>query len=284
MQKKFIFHLCAVILLGTVLILPSPIMADENAGLLLLPTRIVLGERNRNVELLVKNNGGARGLYRIEVIDMDMQENGAIQPLEGDKEEPFSAKKFIHISPRQMILEPDQTQTLRVIVRKPSGLEDGEYRAHIKATVVENNVDPSGSPISPKEPEKGMSVAVKTRFSIVIPVLVMQGQLHVNVAFGETKLREENGAYYLDTEITREGNRSGFGDITVTYQPAAGDKPTVVKYQPGLAVYRPMAKRKISLPLDVPKGMKIANGKLIMTYTTQEKDGGALLAQKEIGI
>lgn len=253
------------------------------AGMLLLPTRIELTERDRNVELLIKNNGSVRGLYRVEVVDMEMLEEGPIQAIEEGKPAPYSVKDFTRISPRRIVLEPDQTQAVRIIVRKPSNLEDGEYRSHVKVTIVEDNVDKQGNPVDLKSDGKNMKVQVKARFSMAIPLIVRQGEPKVTVKIGDVKLRKEGAVNYADVELLRDGDRSAFGDVSVTHKAASG-KETVLKFSPGLAVYRPTPKRKLALPLEMPDGFTLKGGTLKIRYTAQEKDGGAVLAEKEIGV
>ncbi len=281
---RFTKNICAVIVL-VLLALPLAVSAAESgrAGLLLLPTRIELTERDRNVELLIKNNGTARGLYRVEVADMEMPEEGPIQAIEEGKPAPYSVKEFTRVSPRRIILEPDQTQAVRIIVRKPSNLEDGEYRSHVKVTIVENNVDKQGNPAELKANSKNVTVQVKARFSMAIPLIMRQGNPKVSMKIGETKLRSEGDTLYLDTELLREGDRSAYGDVKVTYKAPDG-KETVLQFKPGLAVYRPTPKRKLAIDLDVPKGLSLKGGTLKVRYTAQEKDGGAVLAEKEIGV
>jgi hypothetical protein len=172
---------------------------------------------------------------------------------------------------------------VRIIVRKPSTLEEGEYRSHIKVTIAENNVDKEGNPPAPSNGGKGMQVHINARFSMVIPFILRQGDPKVALKFGESKLRKEGEKYYLDTELLREGKRSAIGDMKFTFLDAQG-KETVLKYQTGLAVYRPTAKRKFSIDLDVPKGLELKNGKIKLRYFKQEKEGGETMAESEIKV
>jgi hypothetical protein len=88
----------------------------------------------------------------------------------------------------------------------------------------------------------------------------------------------------VDMYLTREGNRSSFGDIAVTYIPQGG-APLLIKAFRGVAVYRPIPRRFISVPLDeTPKGVSLTRGRLDIVYTAQEKEGGKTLAEAQLAL
>ena len=278
-----VLRLCITVLLASFMCVST---AYAKAGLLLNPTRIVLEKRERNVALMIKNNGDTRGIYRVELVEMEMQEVGGTRIIPTTEEAPYSAKKLLRISPRRILLDAGQTQNIRVVVRKPKDLEDGEYRSHLKVTLIEDNVDKHGIPVKAEESTGGvMSITIKPRFSLIIPLILRHGETHYDVSLSDPAIRypANKGKPALDLTFMRKGNQSSMGDIKVTYTDPENNA-SVIKYQQGLAVYRPTPKRILSLPLDLPKGVVLDKGKLDITYTEQTKGGkeGKLIAKTEL--
>jgi len=70
----------------------------------------------------------------------------------------------------------------------------------------------------------------------------------------------------------------------VTYDPQNG-APKVIKVFRGVPVYRPTARRFISVPLDeTPPGVNLSLGKLDIVYSAQEKEGSKKLAETQVDL
>ena len=112
------------------LITPSLLPAQQG-GLLVAPTRLVFEGRSRGGEVTLVNSGTETTTYRIEVIRLRMKEDGSFE----DVVEPQAGERFandlIRYSPRQVTLDPGVPQTVRVQLRLPAALEEGEYRSHL---------------------------------------------------------------------------------------------------------------------------------------------------------
>ena len=122
----------------------------------------------------------------------------------------------------------------------------------------------------------GFNISLNVRQGVSIPVIIRKGKTEYAVKILDVKLKQENGKPVLDMLFERQGNRSVFGDIKVT-----DSSGKVLKYFAGIAIYHPTPKKKIILPLDVAEGTKLS-GKLHITYTEQDKDGGAQMAEKDL--
>ena len=265
-----------------------PVRAADKAGLMLFPTRFVLGEKERNISLDIINKGTARGSYRIELIDMKMPETGAIRELDKNEADPYSLIPFARISPRRAVISPDSSQQVRVLLRRPKDLPDGEYRSHLKVTLTEDNLDE----VEDKKPSDKMSIKIKPRLAFTVPIIVRQGKTHFTVSIDGARV------YYSDrdkarekpiarVEFSLEGNQSSMGDIKISYIDSGGQS-TVVDFQPGIAIYRETKTRIIDFPLTLPDGVKLApGGKLQISYlgkVYETEGGGELLAQKTVNL
>src|SRR5690606_18273824 len=91
--------------------------------------------------VVLKNSGDATGHYSLDFMDMRMLDNGQIVPIEKGESAQYSAKPYMHVSPRSLTLKPGQIKRLQIAVRKPPMLSDGEYRTYLKIRLVNENAD-----------------------------------------------------------------------------------------------------------------------------------------------
>ncbi len=78
------------------------------------------------------------------------------------------------------------------------------------------------------------------------------------------------------------GNRSLLGDVKVTHVSPDG-KETQLAFYRGVAIYREVTTRKQLVPLEVPSGLNIHQGRLHVAFMTQENEGSKVLSpEKEV--
>jgi hypothetical protein len=237
------------------LVWPALAMADNQAQTMLIPQRIVLEPGQRFSTLIIKNSGTASGAYTVELVDMDMKESGAIEEVPKDSPPTeFSAKPFTRLAPRSVTLSPGEAQNVRVLVKRPEGMKDGEYRSHIKVRIINDNTDTA--------PEKDFKVIVKASIVIVVPLIIRQGETSFTSTLAEPRLKGRE----LQVYITRSGNRSSEGNLRI-YQNRNGSLVDIGGLN-GVPVYRPAAKRLVKIQLD-----SLGGGPLTLRYEQPGKDG-----------
>lgn len=255
----------------------------QRAELIVLPTRIVMENNDRYTTVTVKNSGQATGNFSVEVSDMTMQEDGMVVPLaEGQKDE-FSAIPYLRIAPRSMTLKPGEIQNVRVMLRKPEGLAAGEYRSHLSVKIDNDNVEASEK--KEAETTNDAKIELKARLVLIIPVIFRHGETSVSMKMEAPKItKDANGKSQLEIDLLRDGNRSSMGDFTVSYI-ADNGKAELVKFYPGLPVYRSTPKRHVVIPLDeTPANVDMTKGKLKISYNAQENEEKKLLAESELNL
>ena len=104
--------------------------ANAGANLMITPTRIVFEERTRTAQVTLMNNGSDTGNYRISFINQNMTDDGRFVEVKEGEEGMFS-NSMVRYSPRQITLPAGQSQVVRLMLRKPRDLKDGEYRSHM---------------------------------------------------------------------------------------------------------------------------------------------------------
>jgi P pilus assembly chaperone PapD len=253
------------------------------SNLLVTPTRVVFESRDRSAQVTLMNQGDETGNFRISFIRQQMTEDGQFVPVKEGESGKFS-DEMIRYSPRQVTLEPGQSQVVRLLVRKKRDLEEGEYRSHMLFQALPN---PKKTNVEKLEDSKSNAIKVEILpvVGITIPIIVRHGNLSADVKLSQVKMidpNKEKARPSISLLMTRKGNASVYGDFKAVFTPVGGE-PTVVGQIVGVAVYTPNAQRRFNIPLQVPPDFKLANGELHITYTkTGETPGTGLLAEARI--
>ena len=205
-----------------------------------------------------------------------MTTDGAYEEIEKGKEgnEKF-ADEMVRFSPKQVTLKPGETQTVRLMLKKSDNAKNGEYRSHLlfreeAPAEFGTNVENKG------KNDKKISVVLKPLFGISIPVLVKNGQVTANAAIKNLVLKtDDKNNDVLAVELSRNGNGSTYGNVTVTLSPKNSDKKYDIGTVNNVAIFYPNDSRKINVPLTLPKNVKLEDGLINVVYQSPQ-----LLAQK----
>ncbi len=240
----------------------------QGAGdLMILPTRIVLEGRQRSGEVMLKNQGKTPATYRIFFKEMDMSPSGQLQDRVKAPGE-TTAADLVRYTPRQVELAPGEAQTVRIQVRKPEGLPEGEYRSHL----VFQGIPPAEVP----QPEDGaaeqkLSITIRPVYGISIPVILRHGETRASISFEKLAYvppATPEALPLVTLSLARQGNRSVLGDFEVTLDRGGSlKKGTPLALAKGLAVYPCIAAREISLPLQLDKGASLKGARLKIAFT-----------------
>lgn len=263
-------------------ILPQAAWANR-AEIMLFPTRIVIEKKDSYATVIIRNAGNATGMFSVDVVDMAMQEDGRVTPLEEGKADSYSAAPYLIIAPRRVTLKPGEGQSIRVMLRKAAKMAPGEYRSHLRLKI--DNDDVEGSSGEKKPPPGAVEVSTKVNMVMIIPVIIRIGETTLSMKIESPKvIRDAKGKTMIVMNLLRDGNRSSMGDFTFTYT-APGGKPQVIKSYPGIPVYRPTSLRRVVIPLnDIPPRIDLTKGKLDIVYTAQENEGKKKLAEAQINL
>jgi hypothetical protein len=252
------------------------------AGLMLYPTRVVLESKERSTQVEILNNGDKPETYRIGIFNRRMTEIGEIVAADKPQAGDLFADEMLRYSPRQVTLQPGKAQTVRIMVRKPSGLAAGEYRSHLQFDRVADS-EGAANLENMVKPEKGeIAIVLQALVGASIPVIVRHGETRVKTTLDSLALEPgDDSAQILSFIIRRDGNRSVYGDLFVTFTPAGGSPLEVAKVS-GVAVYVPNLLRKAKVPIRPPAGMFLHNGTLTLRYVSRPEAGGKMLAEAKI--
>lgn len=256
-----------------------------SADLMLYPTRIVITGNQRSAQVEIINRGTTPETYRINVVNRRMTETGEIVAADTAAAGEQFADAMLVYTPRQVTLQPGQAQTVRVSVRKPAGLADGEYRSHLQFDRVADTTAANDLERAAK-PEAGqVAIVLQALIGASIPVIVRQGQTSASVALSDLAIMPASGDRppVLQFQFRRQGNQSVYGDVQVRYV-APGGRPVEVGRVNGIAVYVPNAARRAQVPITLPKGQSFKGGTLLLTYSERPDAGGKLIAEASLPV
>jgi fimbrial chaperone protein len=258
--------------------------AQASAELMLYPTRIVIDDKQRSGQVQLVNRGSQPETYRIGLFNSKMSETGEIIVQDSEVSDAAFAQDMLVYTPRQVTLQPGESQTVRISVRRPPELVAGEYRSHLRFSRV---ADASGgtSVEHAANPEPGkVAIVLQALIGASIPVIVRQGPTRAAVSLEALSLSAKPDTQpILGAVFHRTGNRSVYGDLTATYI-APGKRPVEVGKVSGIAIYVPNALRRARIPLTPPDGVRLSGGSLVLRYTERPDMGGALLAETQIQV
>ncbi len=251
------------------------------ATLSLYPMRVELEGRQRAAQVDLLNTGTRAQTYRIALVRRRMTEQGQIVAVDAPQDGEHFADDLIRFSPRQVTILPGRSQTIRLLLRKPAELPDGEYRSHLQFEPVDLDPEPASDP-GPSAP-KGALLQVQMGASI--PVIVRHGATRADLVLSSLSLEPASGAAQpvVSLALERSGNRSVFGDLSITVLPRQGREVEVARAA-GVAVYAPNPVRRMRLSLSLPSGLDLAGARLRATFRERPEAGRRLLAEGQLAL
>jgi len=256
--------------------------SSAQGDLLLYPKRIVFEGSKKSQTLNVANTGKDTVRYLISVVQMRMKEDGSFEIISHpDSAQNFADKNF-RFFPRNVVLGPNESQTVKMQLVNTAQLAPGEYRSHLYFRA-EPDKRPLGEEATVKD-SSSISVNLIAVFGISIPVIIRSGESTTKVTLSDASFQLKGDSIpSLKVSFTRKGNMSVYGDISVDHISIQG-KVTRVAIAKGMALYTPNLVRHFSLVLDKIGGIDYKKGRLRIAYTTQADAQSLKIAETELAL
>ena len=267
-------------LMGLLLMLTASTAWSQ--GVSVAPSRILLDGRTRAATVFLSNRSDEAETYRISLVFYIMEDNGTL--VRADSLATAAANfagEVLRYSPRRVVIPAGGSQTVRLLVRRPRDrdVDDQEFRAHLSVCSI---------PTVPRlrEVEDQLPELESENQFIARPVASVETLVPVIVRFGrpEAELGVSSAGFSPDGAVTfrldRSGQRSLYGNLTVTYFDPAGNE-TQVYYGRGIAVYTPNPSRLFTLK-PPNAGLDLTRGRVVIDYQETPDGGGDLRARVEI--
>jgi hypothetical protein len=251
----------------------------------LTPRRLVFGPRDRGVkEITVFNRTNGTATYTIALTDQAMTTDGEIvaagKAPAAEQARLKSAMDFIRYSPRQMVLGPHESQTVRLQARPPAGEAPAEYRTHFSVTATpppDTGVDIAAAAAGTQSNQ--LQVRITPVYGIMIPIIIRTGDLSEQTSISNAHLVEAQGKRAIGFTIHRSGGRSVYGGIDVFLE--GSGSPKKIAGIRGLGVYTEIDHRDVVIPIDADAPAVGRGSRVKIVYTDDELNPGTVLAETE---
>ncbi len=254
----------------------APLPAQAAGDLLVAPTRVVL-DGVRGTEVILNNVGAEPATYRISLELRRMTPDGKLDEVTKEEANALeqAALSMIRYAPRRITLAPNQPQAIRIGVRPPQALPDGEYRAHMLFRAI-----PKAQPVAPQAGEpQGLSIALTPIYGVTIPIIIRKGALQATAAIANGRVETDENGHAFAFDLSRQGDKSTYGEIRVT-KPGL-DKPLLVAR--GIAVYAEVEARTVKLPVPAEVAAQLT-GPVKIEYFESHSAGGGLIASAQTAL
>lgn len=240
--------------------------AEAQGDLMVTPSRVVF-EGNKQKEVLnLVNMGKETSTYSVSFVQKKMKEDGSFVDIDKSESGQKFADPYLRIFPRQVILAPNEAQTIVVQYRRKADMQAGEYRSHLFFRS-EKNYTALGDKGAAND-GKSLSIQLIPIFGMSIPIIIRTGETAVTATLTDLKLESKDQKLKsLSFTINRTGNISTFGDIKVQFSPEKG-KPYDIAAINGVGVYTSINKRNLSVQLDPATTKQLTKGTLNVTYSS----------------
>lgn len=238
----------------------------NSPSLMVFPTIILLEGSKRTEEILLTNRGDKEKRYRIFLSNKGMDTKGNLIDLPDDSTTgQLSAVNAVRFSPRQVVIGPNSSQTIRLMSRLPADAADGEYRAHM--TFMEISED-TKAPVDDTNSQT-ISVQLNTNFGVSIPLIIRKGTLTASGSIINPRIQTIDGKANIVFDLTRSGNESLMGNLVATRNGVEIGK--IVR----LAAYTSTPQREVRIPINPDKlaGQSLTGTPITLTLTPLENLG-----------
>ena len=244
--------------------------------LIVAPTRLVFDDRKRGAEVVLNNAGRARATYRVSLELRRMTPDGQLEEVTQPNEVEKQALGLISYAPRRVTLEPQQTQAVRVAVRKPAGLPHGEYRVHMLFRAIPDEI-PAAATLPPADP-KALTIQLTPVYGVSIPVIVRHGStFEAGASISDVQVVETKGREAVALTLTRTGTRSIYGEVRVL---KSGQATPIARVR-GIGLYPEITHRTVVLPI-ANAGKHESAGPATVQYVELDEQGEKLLAEASV--
>ncbi|HCF25158.1 MULTISPECIES: molecular chaperone [unclassified Novosphingobium] len=253
--------------------------ASAQGDLLVAPTRVMINSGG-NAEVVLSNIGEKPATYRISLELRRMEESGDFDEVaEADANSTErAALDMVRFAPRRVTLLPGQPQAVRISVRPPEGLPDGEYRVHMSFRAIPTPGAPDAAAPPEAAPASGVTIKLTPIYGITIPVFVRKGRLEAQASITSARqVRFENQAF-LEVDMGRTGQRSVYGELI-----GKSPRGEVLFSLRGIAVYPEVNRRKVHVPLNAEQAARV-KGPIKLEYRELPENGGALITEANLTV
>ena len=252
---------------------------QAHAALLVMPIWIIFKDRDRTANITLVNTGGKEAVYKIGWRYQKQTESGAYEILENSEGTAFDISKMVLYSPRQVTLLAGGKQRIRLSLRRPPDLADGEYRAHLALTRMASSPDAEELARKNLKSDK-IQLSLGTNVGYSLPVIIRQGSYDVAAKVEKFEMVPAEGKSPRRVKVTlsRTGKHGVFGKLTLYWTPPGGAEQEVGILN-NVNIFPELTSRYANVPIKDP-GISLSGGSLRIIYEGSGPDKGISLDEK----
>lgn len=271
-KRLFILAICAG------LILPAAVPAW--ADVMIMPIRIAFSSRDRMQDITVFNTSKTQGgTYTLSWMNAQQDETGAYKILKTPLNPELDPATAILFSPRQVSLPPGGKQRVRLSLRRPAELPDGEYRAHL---YLKNTKRQSAGSVNVKTgQDESVSVGMGMNVGLAVPVIIRQGAYDGTATIGAPRFTPGSAdgktPSRIEFTITRGGKFSTIGNVNVFWKKPEGGEEVLLARQNAVNIFHEVPQRQMRIPL---KLKQVSGGTVRIVFEGDGPDKGITFDEK----
>jgi len=253
------------------------VMAQGN--LLISPHRVIFEGQKRVMDVNLANTGQDSAKYSISFLQYRMTENGDFETITTPDPGQNFADKNIRFFPRSIMLGPNESQVVKLLLTKSEQLQPGEYISHLYFRALPNQKALGEENV--KNDTASISIKITPIFGITIPVIIRVGTSTTTVNITDLKLGTKDSTKQLFFTIHRTGNMSVIGDISISHI-APNGRETKIGLSKNIAIYASIPLRRLKIDVENKASVDMSKGTIRVLFSTQSETRPMKLAEAEL--
>jgi len=256
------------------------IYKSARADILITPSQVVFEDRDRFGSVMLVNTGNESRTYDMEWMFFEMIDGAGNYDVVDKPPSEFDLSKYVIFSPRRVTLAAGASQKIKLALRRPSEIPEGDYHVHLKFALdpkaPEDIVERQKKDIDTVDGSSGAAVGINVSYSI--PIILVSGKSEVDVGIEELKLdrNQKSGSLEASFLLTRSGKPySVLGHINVFHIDDKGREEMVGEIGNAF-VFSEVNSRAFNIPLT----KEITGGSLRVVVKNYDKESNFVYAEK----
>jgi len=254
-----------------ILLIPLIIKAQVSVA----PVIIHLDDSNPNGSILIRNNSTSTGTevsfeMRFGYPKSDTAGNVIVYYPENASPSDPSAVSWVSFLPKKFYLEPQEEKNVRVVVKPPLNLKDGEYwgRPVVKSQLA--YLEDSTAQ------HDAVNASITMKFETFLAFNFRKGKVLTGIEIGKLTGQILNNRLIVYADIKRMGNSAYLGNAILRVKNEANI--TKKEFKQDIAVYYDLYKKFDIDVSELPKGKYNVE----LEFNTERNDDGAVILQAPV--
>lgn len=204
--------------------------AYAQSGIIITPTTMTIAGGDRFTFATLVNNGNIVQTYEMKLLNMRMTEPDGNYSLQDGPVYGVDIADHLAFSPKRVTLAPGAKQKVRIALRRPDGIPDGDYIVHM----LFNGIPPQADTSVQEGTGEGKRVtpAVSINVSYTIPLIVRVGEANESAKIDDgyklTREAVDNNHLKLTVPVSKvKSNYALIGHMYVYHVSDSGQEDLV---------------------------------------------------------